>query len=102
MNIECQLTHGSVKRCGIRRLEISDLYLSIEWRTCENRLCSLRVDVGVGFRLIACHENVIDVVESNLIDLDGFAGVRFVGFDFDVGELRVGFEIEVDSTVFVV
>ena len=51
------------------------------------------------------------VVESNIVGINGFAGVRPVGFDlqfprdivgyFDVGELRVGFEIEADPTVFV-
>ena len=47
---------------------------------------------------------VVDVVESDLIDIDGFAGVRSVGFDlqfprdivgnFDVGELGVRLEVE--------
>ena len=53
----------------------SDLYLRVEWRARQNRLCLLRVDVGVGFRLLAGHEDIVDVVESNLVDIDGFASV---------------------------
>ena len=99
-----------MKRCGISRsLESSDLYF--EWRACDNRLCSLRVDVGVGFRLIASEIDIRRVVEKNLVNIDGFASVWFVRFDFQgprdfvgdsyIKQLGVAFQIETYFAVFV-
>ena len=71
----------------------------------------MRVDVGVGFHLIARHENGADVVKSDLFDIDEFAGVWSISFDsqgprdvvghFDVEQLRIRLDVEGNSALLV-
>ena len=77
----------------------------------QNRLCLSIIDERVRFGLLARQKNGVDVVESNLVDIDEFAGVWSIGFDsqfprnvvgdFDVKQLRIGLDIKGNSTLLV-